>query len=260
MLQNLPHEHRPLLVLMAVVLFMLALFLGFKTWLTYRQAIQVDKPVPYEYTISVEGIGTAQVKPDVARVSFSIETRKPTLAESQTENTATMNGLLEKLTGAGVEKKDVQTTSYNSYEDKLYDSQNAAYKSYGWIMSQSVTVTLRDFDKMPSVLGVIGQNGATNISGPNFQVESDTVAMQEARNLALTDAKAKADAISSKLGIMLGLPTSYNEWKEDNGGPYPYATMKAEGMGGGEAPSEPTVEPGQNNLKLHVSLSYVIKR
>lgn len=254
MLTNIPHEHKPLLILSGVVLVMLALFLGFKTWLTFREATQVGKPVPYEYTVNIEGIGEAKAKPDVSRISFGVESQEPTLKQAQNDNTGRMNNLLDQLVALGIEKKDIQTSSYNSYENKVYDSTGLNYKSYGWIVSQSVEVTIRDLEKISSVLALLGQNNASNISGPNFSVESDQAAVNEAREKALADAKQKVDAISKQLGIELGTPTSYSEWKED-GPSYGYS-MKAEA---GDM-MEPRVEPGENTVKLHVSLGYVIER
>lgn len=254
MLANIPHEHRPLLILSGLVLLMLALFLGFKTWLTFREALQVGKPVPYEYTVGIEGIGVAKVKPDTAKVSFNVESRKKSQAEAQIDNTTRTNRFLEQLIATGIEKKDIQTTTYTSFEDTTYDEKTASYKSLGWMVIQTIDVTIRDLEKISTVLTLLGQNNATKISGPNFSVENDQVAVNEAREKALADAKQKMEAISRQLGIELGTPTSYSEWKED-GGYYGYAARSEMGDA-----NEPTVEPGENTVKLHVSLSYIIER
>lgn len=257
MLSNLPHEHKPLLILSAIVLLMLALFLALKSWLTFAEARQVGKPVPYEYTVNIEGVGTAQAKPDQGKISFSVESKHAVLAEAQTENSKRTNLLLGKLTAMGIEEKDVQTSSYNSYEDQRYNDKTGIYDSYGWIVTQSVDVTIRDLEKMSPVLTWLGQNGATNISGPNFSVENDEVALQEAREEALADAKQKADTIAKQLGIKLGTPTSYSEWKEDAMPNYGYATKGEVTIGDSNSP---TIEPGENKVKMHVTVSYVIER
>ncbi len=253
MLTNIPHEHKPLLVLSAIVLLMLALFLALKSWLTFEQAREVGKPVPYEYTVNIEGIGTAQAKPDLGKISFSVESKASLLSDAQNDNSKRTNMLLGKLTAMGIEEKDIQTSSYNSYEDQRYNDKTGTYDSYGWIVTQSVDVTIRDLEKMSPVLTWLGQNGATNISGPNFSLENDAAALQEARGEALADVKQKAETIAKELSITLGSPTSYSEWKEDV--PTHAYGMKAEAVA-----VDPTIEPGQNTVKLHVSLSYVIKR
>lgn len=255
---NMTHEHKWLLILSAAVLSMLTLFLAFKTWLVFKEAGQVGKPVPYEYTVSIEGVGIAYAKPDISKITFYVESKKPTLEEAQKDNTQQMNGLLEKLVASGIERKDIQTTYYNSYEDQIYDYERSEYKSFGWIVSQSIELTLRDLEKVPATLALLGQNGATNISGPNFATENDSAVLSEAREKALADAKQKADAISSQLGVKLGQPTSYSEWKDEGGSMFGY-TAKAE-MGGPAADAAPTIEAGEDMIKLHVNVSYVITR
>lgn len=257
MLSNIPHEHKPLLVLSAIVLAMLALFLAFKTWLTFAEAIQVGKPVPYEYTVNIEGVGVAQAKPDVSKITFYVESKKSTLEEAQKDNSTRTNALLEKLTALGMEKKDVQSSYYNSYENQIYDDKTMTHKSFGWIVSQSLEVTIRDLEKISLVLEMLGQNGASNISGPNFSVENDSTALQEARIKALADAKNRAQTIAKELGVKLGSPNSYSEYKEDVPG-YGYA-MKGEMMDASGSVA-PTIEPGQNSIKLHVTVSYVLER
>lgn len=254
---TLPHEHKWLIVLSALVLALLSLFLAFKSWLTFKEAWQVGKPVPYEYTVNIEGVGIAYAKPDISKITFYVESKNTTLEEAQNDNTKQTNALLEKLVASGIERKDIQTTYYNSYENQIYDYERAEYKSFGWIVSQSIELTLRDLEKVSAALALLGQNGATNITGPNFAVENDSVAMQEAREKALADAKQKAATISQQLGIKLGLPTSYSEWKEEVPD-YGYS-MKAE-TGMSEPSAAPTIETGENATKLHVSLSYVIER
>ncbi len=258
MLSNLPHEHKPLLILSAIVLLMLALFLALKSWLTFEEARWVGKPVPYEYTVNIEGVGTAHTKPDLAKISFSVESKQAVLADAQNENTKRMNNLLGKLVAMGIEQKDMQTSSYNSYEDQRYNDKTGVYDVYGWIVSQTVDVTIRDLEKVSSILTWLGQNEATNISGPYFSVQDDSAAQQEAREKALTDAKQKADSIAKQLGIKLGPPTSYGEWKEDM--PY-YGSGKGGMMDAmGSTPVVPTIQPGLSTTKLHVNLSFTIER
>lgn len=256
---NIPREYKGLVMLLALVLILLALFLGFKSWLTLKEANQVGKPIPYEYTVNVEGIGRAQIKPDIAKIVFSMETKGSTLEEAQQQNSTGTNTLLAKILESGIEKKDIQTTSYSSYEDQRYDDKNGTYKSFGWIISQSITITLRDLEKASTIFELLGQNGVTNISGPDFSVENDQSALQEARVKALSDAQQKANTIAQQLELKLGTPTNYNEWKEEAVPNYGFAMND----GFTEMPtstSEPNIETGENTVILHVNLSYVIQQ
>jgi uncharacterized protein YggE len=250
------HENKWLHVLSLIVLLMLALFLGFKTWQTLREAMQVGKPTPYEFTISVEGVGRAEIKPDMAKVTFSVESRAKTLDLTQNNNSEKMNALIEKVKSLNIDEKDIQTSNYNAYEEKKYDPETGTYgNTIGWVVSQSIDLTIRDLEKISSILETIGQNGATNISGPNFSIENDQTALDEARLAALDDAKSRAQTIAEQLGVKLRSPISYTEWKEESGVSF-YAMEKAVSV----PDSAPTIEEGQEKVTIHVSISYAIKQ
>ncbi|MBI2475477.1 SIMPL domain-containing protein [Candidatus Uhrbacteria bacterium] len=255
MITNL-NEHKFLRVLSALVLVMLSLFLIFKTWQTLREAIQVGKPTPNEFTISVDGVGRAEIKPDIAKVTFSVETREKTLEVAQNKNSENMNALIEKVKSLDIDKKDIQTSTYNAYEEKKYDPQTGTYgNTINWVVNQSIDLTIRDLEKVSSVLEIVGQNGATNISGPNFAVENDQTALDEARLAAIADAKSRAQTIAEQLGVKLRSPISYTEWK-DGGGIIYSNTAKAESV----SATPPTIEEGQEQVTVHVSISYAIKQ
>lgn len=236
---------------------MLALFLGFKTYLTWRESRQVGKPAPYDFTISVDGTGRSEIKPDIASITFSVESRAKTLDTTQNENSEAMNALIEKIKALGIDKKDIQTSNYNAYEEKKYDPETGTYgNTIGWVVSQSVELTIRDLEKVSSVLETAGQNGATNIYGPNFAVEDDQKALDEARLQAIKDAQARAQTIADQLGVKLGNTASYREWKEGGGVIYYDTSTKEAGV----PSSAPTIEEGQEKIVLNVSISYTIKQ
>ncbi|MEK7615491.1 MAG: SIMPL domain-containing protein [Patescibacteria group bacterium] len=242
--------------LAALVLLLLALFLGFKTWQTAREAIQVGKAPATEHTLSVEGIGIATIKPDVAGVSFSVETKGKDLPETQSKNATTMNALIASMKELGMEEKDIQTSSYNSYEDKVYNPRTNTYTSNGWVVTQQVNLTIRNTEKVSPILSKLGTLGATNISGPNWRVENDASTVDVAREKAITDAHARAEKMAKQLGVKLGRIVAYSEG-QNNSQPMPYA-MKSDMMNA-SAPAAPEIEAGENTVKLQVNITYVIE-
>ena len=244
-------ENRPMAQLTALVLLMLALFLAFKTWQSFRESLEIGKPVPYEHSISLEGIGKAIVAPDVAKVTFSVETRNKVLPDAQTENSKVTNALIEKMKSLGMEPQDIQTTYYSSYEDRYYNPQNGESTPTGWIVSQSIELVIRDLKNISNILAAAGQNGATNISGPNFQVENDSEALNVARTEAIADAQKRAQSVADQLGLKLFEMTGYSEWKEDPGMYNSYASSDS-----GGSKESPAIMPGSQTVKLHVTLSY----
>ncbi len=244
-------------VLTAFVLLTLALFLAFKAWQTSAEAMRVGRALPTEHTLSVEGIGIATVKPDIAGVSFTVETKGKDLSQTQSKNAITMNALLASMKELGMEEKDIQTSSYNSYEDKIYAPGTNTYTSVGWIVTQQVSLTIRKTEKVSPILSQLGTLGATNISGPNWRVENDSAITDAARTLAIVDAHKRAEVMAKQLGVTLGKTVAYSEG-QNGSGPMPYE-MKVGSMMAGAAPVAPEIQTGESTVKLQVNITYLIE-
>jgi uncharacterized protein len=65
-------------------------------------------------------------------------------------------------------------------------------------------VKVRDLSQLGSVLSAVVEAGANSIYGINFSVEDRQAAIAEARQLAIEDAQAKAEAIAGEAGVTLG--------------------------------------------------------
>ncbi len=250
------NEHKLLMSLSAIVLCLLALFLAAKTWQSVREAQQVGEPVPYEYMISIEGIGEATAVPNLAKFMYSVESRGSTTEDAQNKNASIGNAIIEGLTKDGIEKKDIKTTYYNSYQNYTYDANGNSLPGGDWSTTQSVEVTIRDISKSSSILTLLGQLGATGISGPSFEVEDDTQAMNAARLLAIDDVKSKAELIASKFNLKLKKMSGYSEYAD---APY-YGYDGKGGMGAmNTQATNPTISPGEQEIKLRVSASYTFE-
>lgn len=66
-------------------------------------------------TISLSGHGEVSASPDIATVSFTVESSKATQKESSDEVNTTTKKVVDFLKGAGVAEKDIKTEGYNSY-------------------------------------------------------------------------------------------------------------------------------------------------
>jgi len=246
------HENKPFSLGLLVLLTFLVMFLWVKIDLIQRQAVMVNKPVPYEHSIVVEGKSKVTGAPNIATVMLTIDTKAGSVVDAQKLNTTIVNKLLEKLKDEGVSKEDIQTSYYSSYENFEWNQSLQKSVSIGWIVSQQLTVKIRDLKKIGDVLEVAGQNGVTNISGPNLTLDDQSHLEAEARLKAIEEASVRARDLEKRLGVRLERVIGYSEWTE---GPQSYNTYyaKAEGMGVGGAPE---IEPGSVDLTLHVSLTY----
>jgi uncharacterized protein YggE len=213
-------------------------------------------------TITVSGTGEIVVKPDIATVSFGVTAENLDVAKAQTESATKINNIIAFLKTKGVEEKDIKTTNYSIYPRYNYVGATTYYPYTGrqvlaaYVISQNIEVKIRNIADAGAVLTGVGEFGVTDVSGLTFTVDNQDAVKDQARDLAITDAKAQAKVLANGLGVKLVKITSFSE-----GGNYPvyYAMDKAavSGMGGGVvAPQIPT---GENKITSTVSVTYEIR-
>lgn len=244
-------ENRSSSLALILVSVFLILFLWAKTDQTVKQTAHIGRPDPIEHVFTVDGQAKVTGIPNVATITFGVETKGETAAIAQTKNSEISNALLGKVKALAIDQKDIQTTNYNSYPNVVYNPTKGTSETIGWIVSQQISLKVRDTALVSKVLDTVGQNGATNISGPNFIVDDQEILKNQARVKALEDADKKALELEKALGIQFERVIGYSEYVDNPPSPMPYAT-KEMGMGGGA----PDIAPGSTELTLHTSVTY----
>jgi uncharacterized protein YggE len=130
-------------------------------------------------------------------------------------------------------------------------------KIVGYEVSQSVEVTVRDLDKVSTLLAGLGKLNVQNVYGPDFTLDDPMAPQNEARANAINDAKAQAQVLADQLGVHLVRIVSFSE----NGGGYPYPMYaKGAAMDVAESvPVPPQVPTGENEYSSSVSITYEIR-
>jgi uncharacterized protein len=217
-------------------------------------------------TISVTGEGEVMSVPDIGQFSFSVNEAGTDAKIAREALTTKTEAILNYLKEAGVEEKDIKTESYNLYPKYKYESRPCAFGSYcppgeqiqdGFEVSQMVRVKVRDIDKAGELLTNVGDKGATNISGLDFTIDDPDALKAEARELAIADAKAKAEALAEDLGVRLVKMVGYNE---DGNYPMPYYGMGGDMVAQESAKSSDVAIPvGENETVSRVTITYQIR-
>src|SRR3990172_8504908 len=68
-------------------------------------------------TISVAGMATIDVLPDIVGIYFSVDTQGATVNEAGDRNTAIVQDLTQALAALGFNEEDIKTQSYNIYPE-----------------------------------------------------------------------------------------------------------------------------------------------
>ena len=114
---------------------------------------------------------------------------------------------------------------------------------------------IKDIDLASELIVKVGVLGVSYISGLQFVIDEDKDFQEEARDLAIQDAKEKASKRAKSLGVKLGDLVSFYE--ESNGG-YPQP-MYAESFSLKADFASPTLSPGEEEVVSRVSIIFEIK-
>jgi len=206
----------------------------------------------YRNTISVQGQGKVYAKPDIAIVNLSVITEGKYLKDVQERNTKKMNGVIDFLKGFGIEEKDIKTINYNIYPKYVYQEGVVPWIS-GYEINQTLEVKIRNLDKVGELLEKSVSAGINQVSSLRFWVDKDEELKEQARKLAIEDAKKKAEKLAADLGIKLVKLIGFNE---ETG--YYSVPIYREGAGIGGGGEAPKIETGENEIIINVSLIYEI--
>jgi len=213
-------------------------------------------------TITVSGTGKVSVKPDIATVSFGVSAESLDVAKAQTDSATKINNIIDFLKTKGVDEKDIKTTNYNIYPRYNYGPVTQSYPYGGkqilaaYVVSQTVEVKIRDISKAGAILSGVGEFGVTDVSGLSFTVDNDQAVKNQARDLAIEDAKTQAQAEAKSLGVKLVRITAFSEngnYPMVYGGGYAGISMAK------DASVAPQVPTGENTVTSNVSITYEIR-
>jgi len=224
--------------------------------------------VPATDTITVQGNGQATLPPDVARISFTVENTKVSVADAQTATTKQANAALDFVKGRGVADKDVTTLSYNISPQYSYPNPcvsgvscpdySRTPKITGYQVSETIQVTLRDLTKVGDLLAGLGKLEVQNVNGPAFALDDPTAGYDAARADAISKAKTQASLLAKQIGVSLGKIVNFSE--SSGGYPYPmYYGIGAGAMSAKDIASTPNIPTGENTYNASVSITYEIR-
>jgi len=216
----------------------------------------------YNDRFSVSGIGIVYAKADIANISLGVKTEaKKTPAEATKESTEKMTDIIKELKNLDIEEKDIKTTNYSL--NPVYNwTQDRGQVLKGYEVYQTISVKIRDLDKIGDIIAKSTEKGANQIGSINFTIDDEYELKNQARELAIEKAKEKAEMIAEQADMKLGDVKSVYENQVYDSRNYSYANAKMDvgiGMGGGGEIEAPNIQTGQNEIQVEVTLTYEVK-
>lgn len=159
-------------------------------------------------TIGVKGSAEVSALADRVEVSAAVATSAKSAAEALDANNVVMARILDGLKADGIGRERVRTTGF-SIAPQHPPLGSDSYKSNelvttGYVVKNSINVTLPVSDYSGKLLDRIIRLGATNIDSVVFSVTDYTKHDDKVRELAVLNAKKRAEIAAKALGLHLG--------------------------------------------------------
>lgn len=207
-------------------------------------------------TLSVTGQSQVTLTPDIAYLSIGVRTESFDVGRAVSQNAETVDSVIAVLESSGVAREDMRTSNFSVYSVDQYNDIGQR-DGLNHFVDNTVYITVRDLANLGDLLDKAIDAGANSIWGVQFDVADKTAALAEARDLAVADAKAQAQALADIAGLTLGELSSIS-FSQGGGGVYPLY-----GIGGGGGAiydqSATTIVPGQISVSATVYMVYEIQ-
>jgi uncharacterized protein len=244
---------------------LLALFLLTATLGKLKEYRYIGSGLEAKNTITVSGQGKIERAPDTAKIAFTARNESRDIKTAQSNVSKKIDALTKALKDAGIEERYIKTSSYTSYPQYNYPQVSCTALGCprpgspvirGYEVAHTIDLSVKDLDKIETVLGILGQNGVTEIQGPNLGFEDDATVAREARAEAIADAKAEARVLARALGVDLVRIVSFSEQGVAGG-----ATMYTKDMVRTQNAAAPEVSLpiGVEDIQSHVTIVYEIR-
>ncbi|HVT55553.1 MAG TPA: SIMPL domain-containing protein [Xanthobacteraceae bacterium] len=182
--------------------FLAALSLGLTFFSAYPTLAQPSPPPP-RATITVQGEGHAEAKPDYAAISADIVTTASNLSAAQKahrERAAKASAALRALEASGLK---IESSTFRL--DRVNQPASAGQKPV--IEFRAVTsfsLKTKNIAAIDEIAGKIAATGLFEIHNLRFALDDNSKALDEARRNAVLDARRRAEIYAEAAGVKLG--------------------------------------------------------
>jgi uncharacterized protein len=215
---------------------------------------------PQKPVLTVTGHGDMSLAPDTAFVTLGMETTGRTVSDAQRQNRLSMNKVAERLKALQIENERIQTASFSVSPQhkpppKRSDTPSGSPEIIGYVVSNTMTIEVRNVDKVGAVIEESLAAGANQFQSLHWALQDDRQPKLEALKEAASKAREKAAALSEALKVKLIRLLTVSE---DSHLARPVGKMARSMMaleaGGGETP----VFSGEIRVEATVTLMYEI--
>jgi len=198
--------------------------------------------------VTVIGEAKSQEKNQIANFSAGVMAQNMDKNKAISEVNTKMDDLVKSIKDFGISEADIKTQSLSYYQEPK-GGQNPGQ----WQVNNTIEIILRDINKASDLADLLAKSGANNVYGPNFSMDDTNTAEKSLYDVAIKDAKDKAESIATASGRKLGKVISVTDGGSI-GGVYPMSAKLDSGMGGGAV-----TQPGSTTVYKNLTVTFELK-
>lgn len=209
--------------------------------------------------LSISAEGRTNRAPDLATFSAGVTSSGKTAGEALARNSADMARVIAALKRAGIADKDIQTSNLSLnpvYADMSRQPRDPLEQVVppiiGYQVNNTVNVRQRRLEDFGKVIDTLVTAGANQVNGPNFQVDDQDAALDEARIAAMKKARERANLYARAAGLRVVRILTISE----SGGYAPQPPIMYARAAMADMASAPPVAAGEVSLTMNVSVTF----
>lgn len=205
--------------------------------------------------LDIVATGESRRVPDIAVVTAGVVTQAPSASAALTDNNRQMQAVFRALDAAGIEERDIQTSSISL--NARYDySDRSEPRLLGYTASNQLTVRFREIERAGTIIDALVGQGVNQINGPSLQIDAPEAAMDEARRDAITKARQRAELYAAAAGMRVVRIVAISE----AGAARPPVVMAGRAMMMDAEQSAPLqIAAGEQRLTASVSVTFELQ-
>ena len=203
-------------------------------------------------TITVVGEGEVSAEPDQATITLGVQLYDESAQAAASELRSRMESVIDAIRALGIPERRIQTTNYSIFFERDYQTPLSGAQEGRpagiYRVENTVRVVIDDVSIAAGVVEAAIGAGANQMYGIAFSLAEPSAIDAQARELAMTDARQRAETLAAAEGLEIGRAV---EISEVVGGAVPYEGQAlAMGRGGGP------VAPGSARYTARVQVTY----
>ena len=149
--------------------------------------------------ISVSGEGIVETSPDRATISVGVVSRDKDASKVQNNSARIATEIINSIAALGVERKNIRTGNYN-FRQVFRQNDNGKRIFDGYEVTNTVTIVVDDIKIVGKVIDAALSHGANKVDSLQFGLRDKKNFQLEALQLAVRDARTKAEIVARELG------------------------------------------------------------